>query len=835
MFRGLPTDRTGAGARQPRSVRRYLAVLTATALATVALPMAAASAAPTSSAVLTAGQNVFPGASQFTVNVTNSRAVLGALGGETVNYVDIKLPNTAGIKTSAVPTAPAGWTATRTDAGSLQTYTFRGGSIAPGSSLPFSFPASVAAPLADRSGDFEVAVSSDNGRTTSGAAGALTTKIRTLRVVAGSLTASAPLGVTDQSGTAGQSIDYSFAVQNLARAAQTVTPSLSSNGDTVVQAPAASVAANAVQTFVSAVTLGGSANRTANFAASATASPSVADPVARPFTVQAPARLGLDRASFDPAAVRPGLPTTFTVFGAKSNAPALEIATSSLLLPGGVVADGGARNVVDNNPFELSFGPAAPTGPDGTYDVVARFSGQDDNDFAYAQEISLDDVLTLDAVGVGRQQTAASNQSDRLTINGDLDPSDCTPEELTVFLQPNVGGTIPVPVTLAGCAFTGSITTGGAGTTFVDGATSVQALASASDRAGNPGSAASDTTIVDLIAPVFTSAVTMGSSDTSTQADRILVTFEEANTVFGGCSATQWRVDGELFVSDVLYSDGTKCVRGQEGPDNSRVLVLMAPRDQDLQTNVTFTPGMRPFADRATDSAGQDALANTIATVSGVVPAAAELVAVTRGNGEGGREAATFDADQYWTNQAGSDLVVEFAGGRAGYSVRVLDEAGNRLATKQVGGSPETVSVPLGSSDGSYTRSLQLVNTTGLVSELTTFTVTLDRVLPVLAGATQTGTRTIDVGFSEPLATGTNFAEDWFATKQNPDEDPSDPDDDVEVYQISTVTGNGGSRTLTTNRDLAGSGAAGAEYLLRNPSAIRYEDRAGNRLADAGV
>lgn len=846
MSRTLSTD-TGAVAAPRR--RRGLAILITTALATAFLPVAVANAAPTAVAALTAGKDVFPGAASFTINVTNNRtAPLGLAGGETVNFVDIKLPNTAGIKTSAVPTAPQGWTATRTSAGGLQTYTFRGGSIAPGSSLPFTFPASVAAPTADRSGTFEVAVSSDNGRTSDGAEGALTTVIRTLDIVEGSLKATAPSGVTDGTATAGQTIDYAFQVRNLARGTQTVSPQLSSDSssDTIQQAPAQSLAAGAVGTFVSKLTFGGSSNRPVSLTAAANASPSQALTEAASFTVQAPAELVLDAASFKPTAVRPNLPTSFTIDATKFNDPALNIASSSLSLPTGVTANGGALSFSDGATQTLSFGPASATGADNVYDVTFSFAGTDSNGFGFTKTQTLSDALTLDSIGPvidpftvtlptdadGRRQTAASNDGDKIDVAGRLDDCSVAADKLKVVLQPNVGSAIPVPVTRSadGCEFSGSITTGGEGTTFADGTTSFVALASASDAAGNAGSNATAKTIVDLVLPVFTDAITLGASDTSTSADRILVTFTDATTVFGGCSEAHWSIDGELLVRDVRYSDGSECVPGQAGPDNSRLLLLVEPRDQDLQTNVTYDPQARPVTDPAKDSAGQDALEDTIATVVGVVPAAPEIVTVTRGDGAGGREDAVLDGGSYYTNQAGNDLEVTFAGGRAGYTIRVLDGAGNRLSESSVGGSPSTVKVPLGTTDGTLVRNLQLVNTVGKVSELTKLTVVLDRIKPALGSVTKTSDRSVDVTFSEILASGTNFAEDWFVYENNRDQDPADPDDDRAYYQVGSVTGNGATRTLNTNSDLQNLGSVGADYLLRNPDGVRYEDRAGNTL-----
>lgn len=836
--------------REPgsRRLRRGLAVLTATALATVSLPLAAAYAAPAASAALTQGAETTPGAArEFAVTVTNTRATLGLLGGETINYVDIKLPNTAGIKTLPSVTAPSGWTVRQTSVGGLQTYTFRAGSIAPGSSLAFPFPASVTAPSGDRSGTFEVAVSSDNGQTTAGAAGPLTTLVRTLEIVPGTLAPTGPAGVVDRTGTAGQAIDYAFSVRNLASAPQTVTPSLTSDGGDAVSAPpAASIPAGGTTSFPFSVRLADGGNRTAVLTASGESTGSTARTAQDTFTVQAPASLVLEPGSFAPRAVKPGTATTFSVNAVKTNAPALDIEMAELALPGGVAAAAAPFTAPDGASRTLTFGPAAPTGPDGVYDVAFSFSGQDGNGHAYAQTVSLQDALTLDAlapvidpftVGLpsdadGRQQTAVSNSADTITVNGRL--SDCSPASLAVVLQPNKGEEIAVPVTRTGCDFSGSVTTGEAGTTFASDATSFVAVASASDAAGNTGSAASPPVTVDLGLPQLVQAQTLSSDANPNRADRILVTFADATTVFGGCAESQYRVDGELLVRDVLYSDGSPCVAGGAGPDASRLLVLLEPRDQDLQTNVTYSPGTRPAADRIVDSAGQDALAATVETISGVVPAAPQIIAVTRPAGGTATEPATMDEGAYWTNSP-SGLAVEFSGGRPNYLVEVVDGSGAVLAQRDASVSPSVVDVPLGTADGRYDRALQLVKVVDgrrLVSARTALAVVLDRTAPTLQAVTAVDPRTVDVAFSEPLATGTNFAEDWFVYESNPGQDPADPDDDRAYYLVSTVSGNGATRTLTTNRDRELGGTVGADYLQRSPDGVRYEDRAGNALMD---
>jgi hypothetical protein len=860
MSRGLSPERSGATApRQRRILRRYLAVLTATALATVALPVAVASAAPTAGAALAAGSTVLPGAFTYKITVTNNRTGVLGTGGETINFVDILLPSTIGIKTAGTAPAPSGWTSRTTNLSGLQTYTFRGGSIAPGSALTFEFPASVAAPTADREGNFEVAVSSDDGATTSGATGALKTTIRTLEVLEGSLGATSPTGVTDQSGTAGQLIDYTARVKNHARGSQTVTHALSSNGsETITQAPAQALAAGAVGTFVSKVTLGGSADRNATFTSAASATGSNALSQSRAFEVQAPAAIAVAASSFEPKFSTGTTSEVFSLTATKTNKPALTLTSGSLTLPVGVTA--GLRGLPMTAPLGastvLSFGPAQLKAADGKYSVDYALAGVDDNGFQYTADRlkgTLANVLTIDSLkpiirdltvslpldADGRTQTAASNDGDVIRVDGKIEDasgiSNCTAALQYVRLNPDgQGADIPVPATATsngtgGCTFTGQVTTKKSPATFAADATEFVAEAGAKDPTGNTGDGASKATLVDLIAPVFDFAETRG---TNAKADRITVGFTDAGLVFGACSRTQWKIDNELLVKEVQYSNGQPCVPGQAGPDNERVLLLIEPRDQDLQTNVTFTPGTRPAADPATDRAGQDALLATVKTAIGVAPAAPVLVKATRTNLETGkRETATLDEGSFFTNRTGNDLQVEFTGGRANYFVQVFDKDGNPVGAVQ-DGSAGVVTVPIGTTDGTYVRSIALINAAGKISDKTGMSIVLDRIAPKLGEVTKAGTNSVTVKFTEKLAGGSNFAEDWFVFENNPGQDPADPDDDRAYYQVSSVSGSGDSRTVSTNRALANIGPVGADYVKRSPSGIRYVDRAGNGLAN---
>lgn len=863
MTRTSPATEGVEPRSQKRSplARRSAAVLTATALATAVLPLAGAQAAPTATAALTApGTKVFPGIGEaLTVNVVNSGA---RLLGETVNYVDIKLPNTAGLLTmDGMLGAPAGWTGTKTSLGGIQTYTFRGGSLAPGASAAFTFPVNVTAPLADRSGALEVAVSSDNGRTTSGAgpASALTTTVQTLEILAGSVKPTSPVGVTDDSGTAGQPIDYAFQVKNYAKAAQTVTPTLTSTvaSDSIGQADAASILAGATQTFTSPVTLGAAGTRTFSGAAKVVGGPSVADTVAsKVFTVQAPSLLDVDPAGFSPRSSQPGITRAISVPVNKTGAPALPglSATLELLLDGTVLTTTPAQTVSygsNANSSVLTFDNVRlPTLAAGLLDARYTFSGKDDNGFPFSYSETLNDVLELDAVAPviarldvvlpndadGARQTAISNEADRVDVSGALAPGDCGATIRSLVVSGG-GQSAPVTFTQNGCDFSGSFTTDrDAATpalTFPAGTTTFTVAALAADAADNSRTA-TVSGIVDIIAPAILSATTQAANATSSSAAQIAVQFNDVATVLGGCTPSQWRIDSEFLVTDVRFSDGSPCSDTVGKADNVRVLVLNAPRDQDLQTNVTYTPGTRPLARPAKDGAGQDALSRTIATISGVNPAAPLIQRVTR---NGGAETATLDEGSYWTRiPNSSDTTVTFLNGRINYLVLVLDGDNKEIARKKIESSNDTsIGIPLPATDGTYVRKLQLVNG-NLKSALTTLSITLDQVAPALGGVERvTGqARQVKVNFSEKLAGGTDYAEDWFASESNPQQDPEDVNDDFFFYQVSSVAGTGATRTLTTNSDLSGTGTIGALYNVRNPDAQRYVDRAGNGLKNTG-
>lgn len=849
-------QRGGASRKDSLMRRTFFAVIATLALVVGLTSVASAASTLSGSARLTAAStNVLPGqgaqAPEFSVDVSNtSQAGLLPDQGPRVNYVNIILPSAAGITTNPSVQAPSGWTAEITDQGSLQTVKFRatGSGIAPGGTQRFTFPANVAAPSSgDVPGDFRVAISDNGGQTTEPARGDLTTIIRVLEVV--SLGALSPAGVADQSATGGQSITYGVSVRNHATQALTVTPSLVSatDVDTIGAVSPALIASNGSKTFGFPVTLGAqsSGERTSKFTAGATSSAAAAVAKDAFLTVQAPPALSLDATSFAPKFVRASslISYEFSVTANKTQSPALRVSTCTLSFAGTttslaspVVFGAGAGSQ------PLAFTATNVTGSEGVHTVRIQCSGVDGNDHPASYNLSLTDVITIDNTAplVTVQLIKPSGQE--AVKNGDTVRVTGTVDEVArvdfVRLRPNRGDDIPCTVgggesTTFSCQVS---------PTFEAGTTSVHAEAQVTDKAGNIGGAASTPVVVDLKKPELNFAQTLSGK-------QILIRFEDQTAIRGGCNPTQWTVNGHV-VSRVLFSDGTECTsppgpRGAQGPEGSnfRILVLadeLADRDETPLVKYTRDE-TNPLADNVADAALNIADNASITSIPGILPPAPEIAdsgnAVTRTDHVTGEREAAYreqgtgtksDTDTYWTNRAGSDLLVGFTGGKAGYKIQAVDGSGNPVGDPQeitASSGSGTLTVSIGTSDGRFVRGIRLINAAG-AGPATFFDVALDRVTPDIVKATAADDK-VTVGFTEVLPVGTDFANDWYAWENVPG--------GRDFYQSQRVdrTGNLAERILTVafdNPDQFG----GALYLFTSGGfdGQRYEDRAGNFLSD---
>lgn len=847
-------QRGGASRKDSLMRRTFFAVIATLALVVGLTSVASAASTLSGSARLTAAStNVLPGqgaqAPEFSVDVSNtSQAGLLPDQGPRVNYVNIILPSAAGITTNPSVQAPSGWTAEITDQGSLQTVKFRatGSGIAPGGTQRFTFPANVAAPSSgDVSGDFRVAISDNGGQTTEPARGDLTTIIRVLEVV--SLGALSPAGVTDQSATGDQSITYGVTVRNHATQALTVTPSLTSDqSDTIGTAAPVSIASTGSKTFDFPVTLGsqGSGERTSKFTGGASSADAAAVSKDSLLTVQAPPGLSLDATSFTPKFVRASslISYEFGVTANKTQPPTLRLntctlsfadTTTSLAAP--VTFDAGSRSQT------LSFASTNVAGSEESHPVRIQCQGVDGNDHPVSYDlrnlvVTIDNTAPLVTVELIKPsgQEAVKN-GDTVRVTGTVDE---VAQVDFVRLRPNRGDDIPCTVgggesTTFSCQVS---------PTFEAGTTSVHAEAQVTDKAGNIGGAASTPVVVDLKKPELNFAQTLSGK-------QILIRFEDQTAIRGGCNPTQWTVNGHV-VSRVLFSNGTECTsppgpRGAQGAEGSnfRILVLadeLADRDETPLVKYTRDE-TNPLADNVADAALNIADTASITSIPGILPPAPEISdsgnAVTRTDHVTGEREAAYreqgtgtkpDTDTYWTNRAGSDLLVGFTGGKAGYKIQAVDGNGNPVGDPQeitASSGSGTLTVSIGTSDGRFVRGIRLINAAG-AGPATFFDVALDRVTPDIVKATGADDK-VTVGFSEVLPVGTDFANDWYAWENVPG--------GRDFYQSQRVdrTGNLAERILTVAFDNRGP-FGGALYLFTSGGfdGQRYEDRAGNFLSD---
>lgn len=700
----------------PRTaLRRALAVLTATALAFVMLPVMVASAAVAGAANLTSATALFPTASApFSFTVTNSSP---ALVGESMNWVRFVLPSDeAGIvHNGGAPTAPTGWTATR-DGGAdeVQTVTFRAtqgaAAIRPGGSASFSFPAEVKRPLnSDRPGTFTVAGSSDSGRTTTGLGGALTTTVKILDILDATTGVVAPPGAADGSGTAGQEVDFAYQVINYAQQEVQVSGTVLSDGaDTVVPATrtlpvpgngTAAVGNEKPVSFPHDVTLGPAAsNRTSTFTVKAAigSATSPAQDATRAYAVQARSVLALT--DLQPARTKSSDSTqvSFSALATKTGTPALDITNGTLSF-----ADFSTSLTVANDVADFGTGPsskrvtfaakalntaqlAAIVDAEKEFSPVVTASATDGNDFQNAltgnlldAKVLIDNLtprLTVD-VALPQGQSAVKN-GDLLTVSGTIAAADVVPAgNLKVALDPDLGDDVPVNVTATKLAdgtftFTGTVRPAFLKATNADGsddragsAKSFTAKAEVRDIAGNLGNGSTNTANPFVIDNFLPTLLDPGST-TSTRT--IAVQFQDLDLgiTTGGCDPRHYRVAGVPgTVSEVQYSNGAVCRIGEPAPSTSgqRILVLRNEMPDDATPTVTYEPVSRSLGgDPVRDGAFNETIRTTIDTVRQIVPLAPEIVEVTR---DGGTEQATRDEvdgrTTYFTRFPGSLVKTE--------------------------------------------------------------------------------------------------------------------------------------------------------------------------------
>ena len=831
--------------------RRFTAIVAATVVAFAIFPVLAASAAVSGSARITVGKDGFPGAREMTVQVTNSQPNL--VGGA-ANYVEIVLP--PNFSQASCPASPAGtWVCSVvTAAGGGQTLVFQGGPLAGGASFGFPFGVQANRPAsADSTGRFTVYLSDDLGQTVTtaqpAAPGGLDGVVRILELLQGSLAATAPAGVTDGTGTAGQQdLTYQAVVRNHARNAVPVTVAMTSNGNDTFNGPRTlSAAGLGAQTpFTFDLDLGTTSGQTrgATFTAAASAPGASAQNAQKGFTVEAAPLVNPLRETFSHPVIasRDGLSYTFSINANKVNLPGVLDLTGTLSFACATVdlASPASMARTAQNGVELTYGPFSMCpAQDGTYDARLQFAGTDDNGKPYAQTVdlvrlveidNLIPVITLDPLAAPQGQEQVKD-GDALRVSGSVDDTVQRAPLKFVELQATNGARFPVSVTTTATG-TGYTFTGTASVADLGDYGQLFAAAEACDRAGNCGGATSNALDVDNVVPVLGDPGRVVQDALYGANPVIEVTFEDRYAVRGACGVGNWSASG-VVITRVLYSDGTPCRAGQASPTGDRVRILVPAQtmDRDETPQVTYRArslavGVVGLEDPATDSALNEAAGRVIQTITGIAPPPPDLTRVLR---NGGTEVATFDDDVYWTRFGGDDLLVEYAGFRDGYFVQVLDGAGNVLRTEEADGS---VVVPLGATDGRYDRQLRLINTQGLLGRETPLAIQLDTVAATFT-ATSYLPGTVTATFDEKLWTGSNFSRNWFVRELNADYEPGTDDARYFLYRPDRVDGSqSADRALTIT--LPGNGTyAGAEYQFSPLDGnARYIDRAGNTTAD---
>jgi hypothetical protein len=886
--------------------RRVLAVLIAAALAFVVLPIATAQAAVAGTVTRTTAASVFPTANApFTFSVTNSGA---AVVGESVNWVRFILPSDeAGVVHNAellVP--PAGWTASRegtSDPADTQTVTYRTSSataaIRPGASQSFTLPAEVLRPASsDRSGQFTVAASSDSGRTTKGLVGAspaaLTTDVRILQVV-GTPAATAPPGVTNQSGTGGQAITYGYSVKNYALNAVSVAGALTSNGgDTIGASAPVTASGNPAKDYGSeptvavshAVTLAAAtADRTSTFSAKATSSGAESAAKTAPFTVQVPALLQLS--DLQPKRVRTTAGSSEVVFSAlasKTGSPMLTVSGGQLDLAGVKIAldgtplsfgSGANSRRVDFKPTQLSTTALGSLVGERLVNATATVVSKDANDFDaikganvltdsitvdnLAPDLTLQVALPVDADG--RQQTAARN-GNRISVSGTIVGMDAAPtatpgpRQLKVVISDGTNE-FPVPVTItqgSGGAFTYS---GSISPAYAPGATAATAKASVSDTAGNIGTSPLAGYIIDNVLPELT------DPGFTTTTRSILVSFKDENVnLFGGCDPRHYRVDGVPgLVERVEFPDsstatggtGVACAKNEAAPGFSgkRVLVLRNAMDDTATPTVTYEAVARSLSgDPVKDGAANDALRRTIDTIRQIAPLAPELVSVTRNKGT---ETATrvdsangpstyftrFSKSEGTTND---DLNVSFLGSKNGYRIEVVEvDAAGKVLRVLKGADVVGAATPL--SDGRQSITVPLNATDGTYLRALRFTASNGKLLGDLAPFNVV-LDTVRPALATRSASGNNVTVTFQEVIQSGGEFASDwfglartSTGASRSYQAETVTVQSPTSRLLSVPFPSGTTFDGVQYRFTSgPDGGRpYLDRAGNALADSRI
>lgn len=891
--------------------RKLTVLLTAVVVIFAMFPVLAASAAVTSTAQILSELSVFPDgiADDYQVEVNNNSDGLLGLGASDnlpVNTVQITLP--PGLSAPACDTNE-GWTCTPVSTGSTKRLVFQASGanlgIAEGQNFVFNFAATALSPGSrNRTESLQVQSSDDRGTTFSNSAATgrgLSITTRILQLLDQQLTVLnadlQPAGGADPArATTGQVAQVAFDVRSYAANPVTLRPSITTNASDTVRQPAAdqTAAPQSTVTFTYLVDLGGTAGTRSG--AMTVSAANTADPatnsgqVTLPLTVERAVSLAAAEGDFSPRRVAEGVVNNspLTLIVDKDEVPAVTGLTGTIEFH---------NNDVNNPLFSATLAtPATLTRPafvdqpltfegieftvpglaqELLLDARVILSGTDDNGQPYTQTLSLNDVLTIDAlapvvnlaplaiVSPERRQERP-NGDDAIRISGNVQNAADVPSPTGLVITVTVDGanyTMPAPLSGTGQQKTFSVDF-----SLVDRANSfgnVTAVGTATDSATNVGD---DEEMIeyDALAPRLAEQA-LAVLDPQFDADPVIqVSFVEdfeTPTVRGACSPLQWDMDN-ANVTEVRFSDGSPCTTeiSDRGNDNIRILVLDRALDANNAGTVTYLADggiLGVGGDPAFDSANNRPLDDALRfIISAIQPAAPIIDLVTRTNAtgeptEGGRETMGFNDGLWHTNVAGPDATVflDPANIVNTYRIRIFKEgvqvadvsadANDNMDRSVTGLAPDTCAAPCAAEDTVFQAQLVAPDPRGgeLVSELTDFTIRYDTLVPGIADATAAygnaalgQSDTVTVVYNEDLAGGQNSALDWSALTRNTSDDIGEANQ-FRAYGVNSVTAGDDLDRRDLSVDFNGDqNFAGVDFF--NFEGFTYEDFAGNFSLD---
>jgi hypothetical protein len=770
---------------------------------------------------------------------------------------------------------------------------FSAGTLAPASSQVFSIFANTPVPNQDLTSRWAAGVSTDGGTTFTevdpSSSGAMDTTTRVLQVT--SLAITAPEGARDTSVTGAQNnVTTVCQVQNVGSGVLNVDATLSGSRYQTTDPAATDIAPGATHAFTFGMTFDDVASNTSTNAECVGTAPGRATTGDRnvfgkrfDITIQPKAAFSYVATSLSPKMAAPAASPIFSVRvnkgGTQSPAVTLQPSGTDFRLSGGScnpavgpTALGAATTVAagQQDNLLLQFAPLAIplTTADGDCNVIVNVGGTDANDAAVSIRPlpNTIDTVRIDASipvisspfleGAGSRccnKPEAATHGDTLKFSGrvtDRNPAtgqqepcgSCTVvlaelrQYSTFPVQANseVGQRIPVAVSNTSGALTASHLVG----TFHEAAKAVQMHIVMQDEAGNKSDlgnpTGSNVMEVDLLLPTILDAATSPAPTSGGQdlQRQLRIRFTEAVDNFdrpadGACPAGDWRVDGNSVLN---------CSRDADFQAASLLVSSELPDDTPGFTLAYFPQTPLSFHDRV----GLDINTGTTVSVLDRIPPKAPVIDSVAG------KPAQSDGKFYTNFQSSRAFVLSGAKAvKASYTVQLWQENGladglqteganadSKIAQDVAQGPTVSLNVPTTAltSDGSqtgkeytvYGRSLDTASPANATPAdvVKAFRVIVDTKAPVISTA-QAQVDRIHVEFNE-IVTGTDAAMFWELLDVGGDS-----------LNLARVEGSNNARDIVVDdARYQMARAASIQYLFFGTPTGRYQDRAGNEVAD---